>query len=158
MDKATPTASGSQQPSSQAATAPAGEAATVQTMPVSPSPVSPPRKVTKSAMEDLFEDMFDVDEQTETEPVELGVHTLAEIQQQLTVYKAQPQIPLTADPLEWWKLHSCRFPHMARVAKRYLGVPATSVPSERVFSTAGDIVTAKRSCLIGEHVDQLIFL
>ena len=33
-----------------------------------------------------------------------------------------------------------------------------NVPSERVFSTAGDIVTAHRSALKSEFVDMLIFL
>ncbi|WAR29654.1 hypothetical protein MAR_003222 [Mya arenaria] len=34
---------------------------------------------------------------------------------------------------------------------------ATSIPSERVFSTAGDIVTAQRSCLASDLVDRLLF-
>ncbi len=37
-------------------------------------------------------------------------------------------------------------------------VQGTSVPSERVFSMAGDIVTASRSRLLAENVDKLIFL
>jgi hypothetical protein len=40
----------------------------------------------------------------------------------------------------------------------YLCIPATSVASERIFSTAGDLVTAQRSCLSGDQVDRLIFL
>ena len=46
----------------------------------------------------------------------------------------------------------------SNVAKYYLCIHATSVPSERVFSTAGDIATAQRAALSGENVDILIFL
>ncbi|KAK9528502.1 hypothetical protein VZT92_012656 [Zoarces viviparus] len=62
------------------------------------------------------------------------------------------------DPLVWWKSNECKYPHIAMMARRYLAVPGTLVPSERVFSTAGDIVTAKRSTLSPENVDILIFL
>ena len=34
----------------------------------------------------------------------------------------------------------------------------TSVPSERVFSTAGDILTAQRASLSPKHLDTLLFL
>ena len=63
-----------------------------------------------------------------------------------------------SNPLKWWKLHENQFPLLARVAKKILCVPATSVPSERVFSTAGDIVTASRANLKWYHVDKMIFL
>ncbi|EZA46507.1 Zinc finger BED domain-containing protein [Ooceraea biroi] len=55
---------------------------------------------------------------------------------------------MNLDPLEWWKSHENRFPLVAQLAKKYLSIPATSVASERTFSTAGNIVTAKRSCLV----------
>ncbi len=51
-----------------------------------------------------------------------------------------------------------KYPHNAKLAQRNLAVQGTSVPSERVFSTAGDIVTASRSRLLAENVDKLIFL
>ncbi len=35
----------------------------------------------------------------------------------------------------------------------FLCIPGTSVPAERVFSTAGDIVNAQRSVLRPDHVD-----
>ena len=44
------------------------------------------------------------------------------------------------------------------MAQKYLGVVATSVPSERLFSTAGNVVTAKRSTLEPENVEKLVFL
>jgi len=38
--------------------------------------------------------------------------------------------------LEWWKYHEHSYPKLSHIAKWYLGVVATSVPSERLFSTA----------------------
>ncbi|XP_040278097.1 E3 SUMO-protein ligase ZBED1-like [Bufo bufo] len=63
-----------------------------------------------------------------------------------------------ADPLEWWRLHQANFPRVASLAKKYLCIPATSAPSERAFSTSGNIVTCHRSALKPETVDKLVFL
>ncbi|KAI2666742.1 E3 SUMO-protein ligase ZBED1 [Labeo rohita] len=62
------------------------------------------------------------------------------------------------DPLQWWKLHEMNFPKLSNLAKKYLCIPATSSPSERAFSTSGNIVTCHRSVLKPETVDQLVFL
>ena len=64
---------------------------------------------------------------------------------------------LDDDPLEWW-MKQVDLPLLSSLAKKYLCIPATSVESERVFSTAGDIVSATRSVLGHDHIDQLIFL
>jgi hypothetical protein len=44
------------------------------------------------------------------------------------------------------------------VAERILAIPATSAPSERVFSSAANIVDKKRVRLKPENVDLLVFL
>ena len=73
-------------------------------------------------------------------------------------YRAEKPAGLNENPLTWWRSNEREYPLLARLAKQYLCVPGTSIASERVFSTAGDIVTAKRSCLTPDHVNELLFL
>ena len=47
---------------------------------------------------------------------------------------------------------------VARLEQMLLCIPGTSVPSERVFSTAGDILNAQRANLKAKHVDKLVYL
>ena len=61
-------------------------------------------------------------------------------------------------PLEWWANAEHKYPLIAKFAKHMLAIPATSVPSERIFSTAGDVITASRASLKPKNVDMLIFL
>lgn len=73
-------------------------------------------------------------------------------------YQESSPLPLSDEPLGWWKSEACKYPHLAKLAQRYLCVPGTSVPSERIFSTTGDIISAQRCALTSEHADQLVFL
>lgn len=73
-------------------------------------------------------------------------------------YLAEPQLKFDFDALEWWKSRASKYPLIVDLATKYLGIPATSISSERCFSTAGNMVTAKRSCLAPETVNMLIFL
>ncbi|KAI9550051.1 hypothetical protein GHT06_001546 [Daphnia sinensis] len=58
----------------------------------------------------------------------------------------------------WWFRNRDVYPVLAKVAKRLISIVATSAPSERVFSTGGNIVTQKRSRLTSTNVDMYIFL
>ena len=49
-------------------------------------------------------------------------------------------------------------PLLASLAKRILTIPASSSKSERVFSTGGNIVTAKRNRLSPKNVESLIVI
>ncbi len=80
------------------------------------------------------------------------------IKEEVASYLAASGITVDGDPLTWWKSNECKYPHIAKMARCYLAVPGSSVPSERVVSTAGDIVTAKRSTLSPDNVDILVFL
>ena len=63
-----------------------------------------------------------------------------------------------ADPLEWWKVSQIRFPNLASLAKKYLTILGTSIPSERVFSVAGLTVTKLRASLDPDTVNEILFL
>lgn len=83
---------------------------------------------------------------------------LQKIEDEVHRYTDLEPISLMLDPLLWWKSHESILPLLSRKARQLLCIPATSVPSERVFSTAGDILSAQRSTLKSKHVDYLIFL
>ena len=47
---------------------------------------------------------------------------------------------------------------LSKLVQKIFSFVATSVPSECIFSTSGNVINEKRNCLISEHADQLIFL
>ena len=61
-------------------------------------------------------------------------------------------------PLTWWGQNKSRFSCLAKLAQSLLAIPATSVNSERLNSTSGNIVSIKRCSLLSEHVEELTFL
>ena len=58
--------------------------------------------------------------------------------------------------LYWWRDHEKVLPCLARLAKHVLTIPASSAKSERVFSTGGNFVTAKRNRVALKKVKDLI--
>ena len=73
-------------------------------------------------------------------------------------YISLPTPSHNSDPNQWWQQYASNFPILSSLAKRYLGTPSTSVPSERIFSAAGNIVNCKWSCLLPSNVNILVFL
>ena len=57
-----------------------------------------------------------------------------------------------------WESKKNTYPTLYKTAKALLSIPATSVPSERVFSLAGFIVRKRRARLTSGNVNTLIFL
>lgn len=81
------------------------------------------------------------------------------VPRQVADYLGTPVLPRSENPLKWWKNQGSRlYPALARVAKKYLSIPATQARSERLFSTAGNVVSSRRELLLPEHVEQLVFL
>ncbi|CAG8559869.1 19654_t:CDS:2, partial [Gigaspora rosea] len=55
---------------------------------------------------------------------------------ELTQYLSEAVLPMNVDPLSWWELNCTRFPYLSQLARDYLAIQSTSVPSEQVFSKA----------------------
>ncbi|XP_054288071.1 E3 SUMO-protein ligase ZBED1-like [Macrosteles quadrilineatus] len=77
---------------------------------------------------------------------------------ELDVFFNGPRISPQEDTLEWWKNNQHKYHYIAPLARKYLGIPATEVESERVFSSAGNVVNVRRESLTVEHVKELVFL
>lgn len=76
----------------------------------------------------------------------------------VNLYRQLPEINREADPLTWWQQHRNTYPHLTSLAMKHLGCPASSVPSERLFSSAGNIISKKRASLHPENANKLICL
>lgn len=77
---------------------------------------------------------------------------------ELARWRLEPRISARENPLVWWRKNSSRFPTLAFLAKRYLCIPASSAPSERVFSKVGIVLGKRRGRLAVERTEQLVFL
>ena len=58
----------------------------------------------------------------------------------------------------WWKEREMLYPLVAKLAKKYLAIPASTAPSERVFSVAKNILQKKRWNLLPSRLSKHIFL
>ncbi|GES83202.1 zinc finger BED domain-containing protein 1-like [Rhizophagus clarus] len=77
---------------------------------------------------------------------------------EITTYFLLPVARENKNPLDWWKSKQEIFPVLSIIARKYLGIPATSVASERLFSDAGNHITAKRSLLDPALLGKIVFL
>lgn len=77
---------------------------------------------------------------------------------EINLYLSLQPLNANDDLLEWWNFNKNQFPLLANVAKKFLCIPATSVPSERAFSTSGYILSPLRSRLTVDRVNMLSFL
>ncbi|XP_076135696.1 E3 SUMO-protein ligase ZBED1-like [Alosa pseudoharengus] len=97
----------------------------------------PPCKKKKStALDQLFGETYEVRT--------IGRSSRERANEEIQRYRERNLLPLNGSPLEWWRAQ-VDLPLLSAITKRYLCIPATSVAAERVFSTAGDIISSQRS-------------
>ena len=75
--------------------------------------------------------------------------------EELEAYGSKSFRITSENPQDFWKLHASEFPKLARIAKELFAVQGSSAQSERDFSTAGLIRTAKRSQLSARQVSAI---
>ncbi|XDV31713.1 hypothetical protein PO909_002676 [Leuciscus waleckii] len=73
-------------------------------------------------------------------------------------YLSETNIQRTQDPLEYWRMQKQVYPHLYTLALQFLCTPASSVPCERVFSKAGEVLSKRRNRLSPKTMKQLLFL
>jgi hypothetical protein len=73
-------------------------------------------------------------------------------------YRRTPGCDSSENPLTWWRRNEKTFPTLARAAKRFLAIPASSAPSERAFSKINIVIDKRRASLLPENADKLCFL
>ena len=84
--------------------------------------------------------------------------SLSIVKQELEQFAKEPPVLFSANVLTWWKQNSSKYPNISSLARETLVVQATSVPSERLFSKAGELISSKRSSLKPKNVNKLLFL
>lgn len=77
---------------------------------------------------------------------------------EVCAFRTEARIPRHSNPLTWWGQRKVSYPQLTKVMKTRLCIVATSVPSERVFSKTGQLISERRNRLSLDKVSQLVFL
>lgn len=80
------------------------------------------------------------------------------VDDEIGIYLQLEEIELDANPFTWWYERREKFPILNFMAKKYLAVYACSTASERLFSDAGNVLSAKRTRMCPRLFKKLIFL
>jgi hypothetical protein len=112
-----------------------------------PSDAAPPNKRQK-----VDDDLLDFMDELESTPIHPSSST------EVDEYLSQPCTDRHSDPLAYWKSQQCNCPGLAQLAIRFLNVPASSSPVERLFSIAGNVFTPNRCALKDNTFQCLMFI
>ncbi|KAJ7992820.1 hypothetical protein DPEC_G00265970 [Dallia pectoralis] len=89
----------------------------------------------------------DFDERVASLRPSAATSTTSDAMVEMRAYLAEPLLPLTSDTLAWWRRYSSVYESLSEVMKARLCIVATSVPSERIFSKTGQIISDRRNRL-----------
>jgi len=77
-------------------------------------------------------------------------------QQELENYLRETRLPRSTDIYAYW--HNSQYRSLEPAAKKYLSAPPTSVASEQLFSSAGQLYADRCNSLNGDNAEKLLFL
>lgn len=80
------------------------------------------------------------------------------IHQEVEQYLSQPAIDEDMDPLAFWREHRNQFPTLCKLASKYLSLPASSAPVERLFSIAGKVFRPERCRLTDIKFEEIMMI
>ncbi len=122
-----------------------------------------------------FQDFFDLGQESEEDLA--GEETLGEeadalanivksIEVEISKYQTLSALPILmsktpkvfSDPLLWWKKKQFQFPILSNLARKYLCIPATEAPSERIFSTASLLLNKFKKWMHPEFAGRMVFI
>ena len=108
----------------------------------------------------LFEGIGDDDSESAVDDKESTFNLDAELDNYKSMKSLSIFLPgdIVSDPLAWWQIHEKTLPVLSILARRLLCIPATSAPSERVFSVAGLTISKCRTSILPQNASDLIFL
>ena len=76
---------------------------------------------------------------------------------EFTSYLQMPEEPMECDILQWWAARESTFPTVSKMARQYLGAPASSAAVERLFSGAGRNYCAARHGMKADRLEQVMW-
>ena len=106
---------------------------------------------------DIFYDDQSDDDTEYTDSSDIISKINAEIMRYKTVTMKKEQ-KQTLNLISWWKERKGEYPCLFKAVRSMLCTPATSVPSERIFSEAGYIALAKRSSISPVNLHKYLFI
>lgn len=84
--------------------------------------------------------------------------TLTSTSSQIESYLNQPTTEDDSDPLLFWQQNQSTLPQLTILALRYLCIPASSAPVERLFSIAGKVFRPERCRMTDVRFEELMFI
>ena len=122
-----------------------------------PSAPKPKKRNLATLFKD-YESRIRAQKEEQAYPFSVEEHHRQMVTKEMDGYLSGHRLDLEENPLVWWKSQQSNFPVLAKLAKKYLCICASSLASERLFSSAGNVISPFRAATKPEKVDMLVFL